>query len=211
MGGKAMSNALLIRRRGMMVAQQGGLPYDAEIEYLQADGNAYISLNYIPIDGNIIRAELVAGYGINNNQRKFLFSDSNSGVSHYCEIGSAQKFGAYNIYCSPVLQNGVMYDVIIEIGNTNVNYFLDYEGATYTSSVRNASTSYQNLVLFRISSSYKGIGQRIRSLKIYDNNTLVFDMFSVRVGQVGYMYDRVSGQLFGNAGTGAFVLGPDIQ
>jgi hypothetical protein len=23
------------------------------------------------------------------------------------------------------------------------------------------------------------------------------------------MYDRVSGQLFGNAGTGAFVVGPD--
>lgn len=26
---------------------------------------------------------------------------------------------------------------------------------------------------------------------------------------VGYMYDRVSGELFGNAGTGAFVIGPD--
>lgn len=31
------------------------------------------------------------------------------------------------------------------------------------------------------------------------------------VGTVGYMYDRVSGQLFGNAGTGDFILGPDIQ
>ena len=31
----------------------------------------------------------------------------------------------------------------------------------------------------------------------------------VRVGQVGYMYDRVSGQLFGNQGTGNFILGED--
>lgn len=195
----------------MMKAQQGGLPYDAEIEYLQADGNAYIDLNYIPLDGNIIRAELVAGYGINNNQRKFLFSDSNSGVSHYCEINGSQKYGAFNAYCSPVLQNGVMYDVVIEIDNTNVNYFLDYEGATYTYSATNANTMYRNLVLFRLTSVYKGVGHRIRSVKIYDNNTLVFDMFSVRVGTVGYMYDRVSGQLFGNAGTGAFVLGQAIQ
>jgi hypothetical protein len=32
----------------------------------------------------------------------------------------------------------------------------------------------------------------------------------VRKGTVGYLYDRVSGKLFGNAGTGDFVLGPDV-
>ena len=36
------------------------------------------------------------------------------------------------------------------------------------------------------------------------------DIIPVRIGNVGYMYDRVSGQLFGNAGTGSFVLGPDV-
>ena len=35
-------------------------------------------------------------------------------------------------------------------------------------------------------------------------------MIPVRVGQVGYMYDRVSKTLFGNAGTDSFVLGPDV-
>ena len=35
------------------------------------------------------------------------------------------------------------------------------------------------------------------------------DLIPVRVGQVGYMYDKVSGQLFGNVGTGDFGLGPD--
>ena len=33
----------------------------------------------------------------------------------------------------------------------------------------------------------------------------------VRKGDVGYMYDLVSGQLFGNSGTGNFILGPDIE
>ena len=35
------------------------------------------------------------------------------------------------------------------------------------------------------------------------------DLIPVRVGQVGYMYDKVSRQLFGNSGTGNFILGND--
>jgi hypothetical protein len=34
-------------------------------------------------------------------------------------------------------------------------------------------------------------------------------MIPVRIGTTGYMYDRVSGQLFGNAGTDDFILGND--
>jgi hypothetical protein len=47
-------------------------------------------------------------------------------------------------------------------------------------------------------------------MTILKNGTIVRDFIPVRKGDVGYMYDRVSGQLFGNAGTGAFVLGSDL-
>ena len=50
---------------------------------------------------------------------------------------------------------------------------------------------------------------RISSCKIYHSGVLVRDYIPVRKGTVGYMYDRVSGQLFGNQGTGAFIIGPD--
>ena len=51
---------------------------------------------------------------------------------------------------------------------------------------------------------------KIGSCKLYLNNVLVRDFIPVRVGTVGYMYDRVTRRLFGNSGTGgAFVLGPD--
>lgn len=58
--------------------------------------------------------------------------------------------------------------------------------------------------------SYMSIA-RIYSVAITDRSTgtVLRDMIPVRVGNVGYMYDRVSGQLFGNGGTGSFVLGPD--
>ena len=46
-------------------------------------------------------------------------------------------------------------------------------------------------------------------MKLTKGTTVVLDMIPVRVGNVGYMYDKVSRKLFGNAGTGYFILGPD--
>ena len=46
-------------------------------------------------------------------------------------------------------------------------------------------------------------------IKIQMGDNHVRDFIPVRKDGVGYMYDKISGQLFGNAGTGAFVIGPD--
>jgi hypothetical protein len=51
---------------------------------------------------------------------------------------------------------------------------------------------------------------RIAQFTAYNNGTKIMDMIPVRKGNIGYMYDKVTGQLFGNQGTGNFVLGPDI-
>ena len=55
--------------------------------------------------------------------------------------------------------------------------------------------------------------QRKYSAKIYCNGVLVRDYIPVRVGTVGYLFDLVSGEYlpFGNKGTGAFIVGPDIK
>ena len=63
------------------------------------------------------------------------------------------------------------------------------------------------LSLLSASQIYEG---RIYHLFAYDeNNDFLLDAIPVRVGNVGYIYDKVSGKLFGNAGTGSFILGPD--
>ena len=49
----------------------------------------------------------------------------------------------------------------------------------------------------------------IYACQIYEGDTLVRDFIPVRKGTTGYMYDKVSGNLFGNSGTGDFVLGND--
>lgn len=52
--------------------------------------------------------------------------------------------------------------------------------------------------------------QRKYSAQIYQGKVLVRDFIPVRVGSTGYMFDCVSLKLFGNKGTGAFVVGPDL-
>lgn len=71
----------------------------------------------------------------------------------------------------------------------------------FAAAVRQANTSVQ------AGYYYEG---KIMSVEIWDEQyNKVRDLISVRVGSVGYMYDRVSEQLFGNQGTGAFIIGPD--
>ena len=55
---------------------------------------------------------------------------------------------------------------------------------------------------------------KIYELKFTLNSTTLRDFIPVRLTNdngksEGVMYDKVSGQLFRNAGTGAFIIGPD--
>lgn len=55
------------------------------------------------------------------------------------------------------------------------------------------------------------ISCQMKQCSIKTGNNALLDLIPVRVGNVGYMYDNVSGRLFGNAGSGSFILGPDIE
>ena len=52
---------------------------------------------------------------------------------------------------------------------------------------------------------------RLYSCKIWVDAVLLRDMIPCRLEQVGYLYDKVSDQLFGNAGTDDFIMGPDVN
>ena len=55
-----------------------------------------------------------------------------------------------------------------------------------------------------------GATMRIVSAKFWRSGVPVRSFVPCRVGSVGYLWDEVTGAFFGNAGTGAFVLGTDI-
>ena len=51
---------------------------------------------------------------------------------------------------------------------------------------------------------------RIGGWTAYENGVKVIDLIAVRKNGIGYMYDKVSGNLFGNANSsGSFTYGPD--
>ncbi len=204
-------NELLLRRR---VASKG-LPYDAEIEYLQSSGTQYIDTGYAFSDDYSWEVDLE---GMNSNSTAFgaRASSVRTSVLYYSVTnGMVVNMAGYNGSTTPfklgsltsrhtirmsVSQNkgAVWVDDEKKYGDTSFN-------GSYISSVSQAlfATKYGDNDFRDITES------KIYSVKMWQGSDLVRDYIPVRVGTTGYMYDKVSGQLFGNAGTGDFILGPD--
>lgn len=103
---------------------------------------------------------------------------------------------------------GNKYDVSITRGKLTIN------GSTTTYTNTGSTNQNYNFLLFNFSNGSAtpysaGMVGRIYYAKLYSNNVLVRDFIPVRIGTAGYMYDRVTRRLFGNAGAGDFVIGPD--
>ena len=60
-----------------------------------------------------------------------------------------------------------------------------------------------------INHSFMSASCRIYEVKISQGNDIIMDLIPVRKNGVGYMFDKISKQLFSNQGTGTFILGPD--
>lgn len=196
-------------RRRMMMGKR--LPYDAEIEYLESEGNAYINTG-IKASGNIrFRTTLynffiaqneggwcfgaadgylnkAFGILINRNDKRVHFRYSNKDYS-------LQQYSAYPQNATVEIGNGIIQ--IVGIGNS-------YSIETFTSNY--------SFLLFKYNNGGSYFNSKTKMGATYiTNGVTTLDLIPVRVGTTGYMYDKVSGQLFGNAGTGQFILGPDKQ
>ena len=201
-------------RRGMGVSG-APLPYDAEIEYLETDGNAYIDTGFKPNQDTVFdltfytpgTGDDIWMFGMRNgaNIGQLAFLDNRSANN------TQWRYGAYNALYPSKLGAGVYV-----FRNTNSPHILEVNGRTFTAQSQTFTGLY-SFYIFTLNVSGTpalsniGAGVRFHGGKMWDNFILVRDFIPVRIGQVGYLYDRVSGELFGNAGTGAFILGPDVQ
>lgn len=190
----------MINRRRVM---GGKLPYDAEIEYLESSGTQWIDT------GVVLDATMTVRVLYDYIQKGFVFgvrSSTNSGYSGVTNESDGTyriRYGNKNIYAQLTIPLGTNDVVISPIG-------VILNGATVSSTTYGNDFFSGHCFLFTINNNgqpYKGnYGvNRIRRFSI-DN---IIDFIPVRVGTTGYMYDKVSNQLFGNAGTGDFILGAD--
>lgn len=180
-------------------------PYDSEIEYLQSSGTQYINTN--------IKAGTYTYYFkgyLNNNTSAVAFGAGSTSVlgiwagayvglqygsnkQYYNAAGSNVSYSVNNINEIIVTPN------YLEVNGTKYNY-----DKTYTISSNNT------VYLFSDNNNYR-FKNRIYAFKIINGNNTLLDLIPVRKGTVGYMYDRISGTLYGNNGSGSFILGPDID
>lgn len=199
----------MINRRREMGGKN--LPYDAEIEYLKSMGTQWIDTGIIPDAATGFEAQVVCDH---NNDDTYIIGLRNDSSDTRWGVGHSNK-GFY--WCYGSYQNS---DRLIKLSaNIKLNYLNDkkYIATNGNSTVNISLPSLSfvpayNIRLFGsagIVASYSKWFGEINYVKITQGDALVMDLIPVRVEQVGYMYDKVSGQLFGNAGTGEFILGPD--
>lgn len=199
------------RRRMMMAANSK--PYDAEVEYLESDGAQSILFpNYIPTGyDNIFETKITyLGYTNNNNQWIGWFS------AYTNEQSDTYRIIRYADYISLVYVNngakagGGGVTASVSIGTTyDIKLYPTY--ALFNNTRINLSTARGNQNTSYLKLFANGSILRFYNFKWAKGDNIMLDLIPVRVGQVGYMYDKVSGQLFGNSGTGNFILGNDVN
>ena len=190
-------------------------PYDAEIEYLEGTAGTFIDTEipgqntmkidtvysvsgwtrYAPIYGNYVNEQTKC-------IRAILSSSDNNGGYIFVGQQSANGVGAPGLGRKNADNHIIASSTGITINGSSVNPPSSYNG----------NENSTNIVIFANNASLSpsgDIGLRMKSFKMINNDIVLRDFIPVRVGNVGYMYDKVSGALFGNGGTGDFVLGPD--
>lgn len=197
------------------------LPYDAEVEYLEYDGNQYIDTGVNP--NQTIEAE-IKFMPTNTNTNSFALI----GARNYASNTSNTSYFSLSIWSNgtKIALNDKGYDSgwndILTLNEMHVAAItgrkLFVDGVQVVASGKTTSFSYTNVTygLLRnhlTSNNWddrRGTSGRLYYVKIWKGGALVRDFIPVRVGQIGYLYDQISGNLFGNLGTGNFVLGNDI-
>lgn len=181
------------------------LPYDAKVEYLEASGTQRIHLGTAGLARVVgsVQASLVQG----SSALVIAARPNGSGAVWLGEVTTKRKWG---IGSDASALSSVAPTTLIE-------FDLDFNstgasGTINTSSVTRSSSTIADgeWSVFATTDGLYPFSGKVFYLKFYQNNNLVRDLIPVRVGQVGYLYDKASGILFGNVGTGDFILGNDL-
>lgn len=182
------------------------------IEYLESTGTQYIDTGIVPSE-TFYSASIIVDTQFTDLTQRQLFGSVNAfyfGVNNGRWEMHYTKYKNYADTYRHVLSKEIQKSTLQLIFNLD-NAYTDSQ--PYSAIVEN--NLYRNTAyLFALNEDNNAICMckcRLYGAKIYIDDVLVRDFTPVRVGNVGYMYDKVTKQLFSNAGTGNFVLGQDVD
>ena len=209
---------MLGARTGAWAKSGTPLPYDAEVEYLGSTDTQYIDTGLVWDAGEWeCRAVITALSSVHEN---YVISQHSSGqgvVYAFVYLRDDIASLAYRV------NTAAFITIPSDFFGKTYEWHAHYTNGNQTLSIGNLATLSSNQVWksgatqegMRIiiggMRTYGGMAKNIRfgRVRIEHGNIPVRDFIPVRVGNIGYMYDRVSGELFGNQGTGEFIIGPD--
>lgn len=214
-----------VSRRRYMGEKGGSIPYQ-RIEYLESDGNSYIDTQIAFTDGfswEVKFSNLISYYG---NIVHVLFGGRTSTIrttilfkSNNLDYGAVVNIAGYQDSTTPFrignISNGehiIKFSASGNYGNLWLDNELVYNNVRFYGQYISGTTMSVFADHFG-GSDYREISKdaKLYYLKLWQGQTLVGDFIPVRIGTTGYLYDQVSGELFGNLGSGNFILGPDIN
>ena len=201
------------------------LPYDAEVEFIESTGAQYVDTGVL-VDPTVHSFSLDCSFeGSFQISNSIVFLDARDTNASNPIKTVTLNFGGETTQNKTVLcwfnvqgQNQALFrdNFALERG------VLSYSNGVVTRngvsiSVQTSSGLRERTLLlcarrYADNSTIAAFGAyhvRVYGFTISSGSTPVRSYVPVRVGQTGYLFDRVSGQLFGNAGTGDFTLGPD--
>ena len=189
------------------------LPYDAEIEYLESTGAQYVNL----ISGiNSENDEIVITFIATSIGSKFpgIFgarvsaNDRNASVIAPQSIIVDVNNSNYSSY--RLVYNSTYIGIVTECKLSLSERYIKINGIVKVSSSATTDRFTTNSAyLFGVNGLDNRLPIRFVSLDWKRKGQPYMQLIPVRKGTQGYVYDNVSGQLFGNAGTGQFILGHD--
>ena len=215
--------ALMNLRNALMTGKR--LPYDAEVEFLENVVGAYIDTGFVPSSSNIEASLLILipaeatqstaydalfGCAKQDGQSMFILAKQQKQPYVFFRAGTSSLIGGVT-----QVNTGSIINASVTLGANNS--FTAVVGTRTMTGSYNGSVGLatNGACVFAVANNNTIIlptigGYHVGHVLIKEDGATVFDGIPVRVGTVGYLYDRVSGALFGNAGTGDFVLGPDV-
>lgn len=216
---------MLINLRNALMAGKR-LPYDAEVEFLESTGTQYIQTDYTPTIFHNFKA-VVAMMDLNDSNGAISIGTAKSeGINALIPLmvrNNSLSAWLIGTFCNISGTAGEVHTITSRLVQA-VGY-PDYWSYSWYDSGGYIGQSYQKksnpivwlgkMTVFACSYDDGHVNRlsksRFYSFSATDVNSgeSVIDLIPVRKGTVGYIYDRVSGKLFGNAGTGDLVLGPD--
>lgn len=175
-----------------------------QLEYIQSSGTQYVDTNVKPTQAFLLDISIQT---LQTTSGGIAASDQTWGTNGFGVWCNAAAFGSQT---KPSLSLYNDAPIVIKLSQSGL--FLN--GSSIWTVNSETFTVPANMYLFALNRNgviSEKLTGKLYSCKLYDNATLIRDFIPCKndAGAIG-LYDLVNSKFYGNAGTGAFIAGPEV-